>query len=145
MAPDKEMGLLPKGLDRLLQKVLVSFLFSTTLMGYLSYGDEGVMQSLGKIRSSAELAFSKGEVENALKLWGQVIAMEPSNDGNFFKRFRVYLRQSKLKEALADLNSALQLKPDNEAALVQKGKLEMRLGRCSDALANMQRLQRLAF
>lgn len=134
---------LPRGLDRLLQRLFMSIIFSTTLMVYMSYGDDGV-QSLGKIRSSAELAFSKGEVENALKLWGQVIAMEPSNDANFFKRFRVYLRQSKLREALADLNSALQLKPDNEAALVQKGKLEMRLGRCSDALANMQRLQRLA-
>ena len=105
------------------------------------YGDEAV-QSVGKIRSSAELAFSKGEVETALKLWGQVISMEPFNDGNFFKRFRVYLRQSKLKEALSDLNSALQLKPENEAALAQKGKLEMRMGRCADAVANMQKLQR---
>ena len=99
-------------------------------------------QSVGKVRSGAELAFSKGDIEGALKMWSQVIAMEPNNDANFFKRFRVFLRQNKYKEALADLNSALSIKPTNEGALVQKGKLEMRMGRCSEAFASLQKLQK---
>ena len=101
-------------------------------------------QSVGKVRSSAEMAFSKGDIDGSLKLWGQVIAMEPTNDGNFFKRFRVYLRQSKYKEAMSDLNSALNIKPTNEAALTQKGKLELRLGRCSEAYTSFTKLQRCA-
>lgn len=104
---------------------------------------ETAPESVGKIRSSAEVAFSKGDVEGAAKLWAKVIALEPTNDGNFFKRFRVFLRLNKYKEALADLNSALQLKPSNEAALVQKGKLELRLGRCADASSSFKKLQRL--
>lgn len=59
--------------------------------------------------------------------------MEPANDTNFYKRFRVYLRQQKYKEALADLNSALLLKPENMQVLAQRCKLQVRMGRCSDA------------
>ena len=73
--------------------------------------------SVGKLRSSAEQALSKGDVSEALKLWEQVIAIEP-NDSNFYKRFRVYLRQQKLKEALSDLNKALEINPKHENALV---------------------------
>jgi hypothetical protein len=29
-------------------------------------------QSVGKVRSSAEVAFSNGEIDQALKLWGKV-------------------------------------------------------------------------
>ena len=68
--------------------------------------------------------------------------MEPSNDSNFYKRFRVYLRQQKFKEALADLNSALSIKPNNEQVLSQKGKLEIRMGRCSEADQDFQQLQK---
>lgn len=71
-----------------------------------------------------------------------MIDLEPSNDGNFYKRFRVYLRQNKLKEALADLNSALALKPENTAALSQRGKLLLRLGRCQDAETDLLALKK---
>jgi thioredoxin-like negative regulator of GroEL len=43
------------------------------------------------------------------------------------------MRQNKLKEALSDLNAALQLKPNFENALVQRAKLQLRLGRCREA------------
>lgn len=73
--------------------------------------------NVGKLRSAADLAMSKGEVDQALKLWHEVIAAEPSNEGNFYKRFRVYLRQHKFKEALSDLSSALSVKPTYEAGM----------------------------
>lgn len=72
----------------------------------------------------------------------QVIEIEPNNDSNYYKRFRLYLRQQKFKEALADLNSALKLKPDNEMVLAQRAKLQMRMGRCADAEADFIRLHR---
>lgn len=125
-------------------KCIIMFLLAISLTIYGNGTEDPAqqVQSVGKVRSSAELAFSKGDIDGAVKLWTKVISMEPGNDSNFFKRFRVYLRQSKLKEALADLNAVLQLKPNNEAALVQKGKLEMRLGRCADAYSSMKKLQR---
>jgi len=101
---------------------------------------EGVA-SVGKLRSSAEVAFSKGEIDTAIKLWAKVIELEPSNDSNFYKRFRVFLRQMKFKEALSDLNSALSIKPSNDAALAQRGKLQLRMGRCTDAVADFVKLR----
>ena len=130
----------------LLVRLLCVFL-SLSALGVGAAAEDAQQQqpSVGKVRSSAELAFSNGDMENALKGWNQVIALEPNNDGNFFKRFRVYLRQNKYKEALADLNSALHLKPANEQAVTQKGKLEIRLGRCADAHATLLKLQRCVF
>ena len=104
--------------------------------------DPDVQQSIGKLRSGAELAFSNGETELALSLWEEVIALEPDNDSNYYKRYRVYLRQQKLKEALADLNSAFRLNPKNENALVQRSKLQIRMGRCEEAVADFATLKK---
>ena len=99
-------------------------------------------QSIGKLRSGAELAFSNGETEQSIRLWEEVIHLEPENDSNYYKRFRVFLRQQKLKEALADLNTALRLNPKNENALVQRSKLQLRMGRCDDATRDFESLKK---
>ena len=41
----------------------------------------------------------------------QVIELEPKNERNFYKRFRVFLSKRKYAEAILDLSRALQLKP----------------------------------
>ncbi|KAJ1434639.1 hypothetical protein B484DRAFT_326005 [Ochromonadaceae sp. CCMP2298] len=102
------------------------------------------IQSIGKLRSGAELAFSKGETEQALQLWEKVIAMEPNNDSNYYKRYRVYIRQLKLKEALSDLNSALTLNPKNENALVQRSKLHLRIGKCDESVVDFELLRTMS-
>jgi tetratricopeptide (TPR) repeat protein len=68
--------------------------------------------------------------------------LEPLNEINFYKRFRVYLRQLKLKEALADLNSALTINPAYEIVLVQRAKLQIRMGRCDEALNDYMKIKR---
>jgi len=102
------------------------------------------VQSVGKLRSSAEVAYSKGEVDQALQLWEKVIKLEPKNEQNYYKRFRIYLRQQKLKEALADLNSALSIKPNFEAVVDQRAKLNLRLGHCVQAEEDLKNLQKLS-
>jgi tetratricopeptide (TPR) repeat protein len=72
----------------------------------------------------------------------QVIKTEPGNANNFYKRFRVYLRQKKNKEALADLTSALELDPKHEQALAQRAKLNLRLGNCAESETDFISLQR---
>lgn len=99
----------------------------------VSAADAAETLSVGKIRSSAEVLFTEGKFDQALEMWAKVIELEPSNDSNYYKRFRVFLRVNKLKEALADLNTALTHNPGNENAIVQRAKLSMRLGRCSDS------------
>jgi tetratricopeptide (TPR) repeat protein len=100
------------------------------------------VQSVGKLRSGAELAFSNGDIEQSIKLWEEVINLEPNNDSNYYKRFRVFLRQQKLKEALSDLNAALKLNPQNENALVQRSKLQTRMGRCDEAVHDYNLLRK---
>lgn len=41
----------------------------------------------------------------------QVIELEPKNERNFYKRFRVFLSKRKYAEAILDLSRALELKP----------------------------------
>lgn len=118
-------------------KFVVLLAFSEVVLA-----DTEAHQSVGKIRSSAELAFSNGEIEQSIKLWEEVINLEPDNDSNYYKRFRVYLRQQKLKEALADLSTALKLNPKNENALVQRSKLSVRMGRCDEAVHDYNALKK---
>ena len=99
--------------------------------------------SVGKLRSSADAAFSTGDLAESLRLWEQVIQMEPKNEQNFYKRFRIYLRQNNLKAALADLNSALIIKPDAENVLMHRGKLQLRLGKCAESEIDWERLSQL--
>jgi tetratricopeptide (TPR) repeat protein len=68
--------------------------------------------------------------------------MEPKNENNFYKRFRVFLRQQKLKEALTDLNAALIINPAYEVVLVQRAKLQIRMGRCNEAVNDFQKLKK---
>lgn len=68
--------------------------------------------------------------------------MEPQNENNFYKRFRVFLRQQKLKEALNDLNNALTINPAYEIVLVQRAKLQIRMGRCDDAVTDFHKLKK---
>lgn len=99
-------------------------------------------QSVGKLRSSADVAFTNGDMNEALRLWSQVIALEPKNDNNFYRRFRVYLRLQKYREALSDLNNALNIKPDNSNVLQQRAKLQMKLGHCVEAEADFIQLSK---
>ena len=72
----------------------------------------------------------------------QVIQLEPNNEGNYYKRFRIYLRQQRLKDALSDLNAAIRIKNDFENAIVQRAKLLLRLGKCSDADSDYSHLKK---
>jgi len=104
---------------------------------------QGKDTNVGKLRNAADVAFSNGDSTQALNLWKQVIELEPNNDSNYYKRFRVYLRQNKLKEALADLTSALKIKPDNDQVLGQRAKLQIKMGSCDKAEQDFLKLKQL--
>ena len=118
---------------------------------------------VGKLRAAADAAFSKGDMDQSLKLWQQVSAFcipylayvfhvaslylqvldaEPENPSNYYKRFRVHLRQKNLNGAVSDLSSAIARNPDYEQAYAQRGKLNLRLGNCFDAEKDFLNLKR---
>ncbi len=102
----------------------------------------GDIPNVGKIRSAADQALAKGDVEQSLKFWNQVIDLEPNNESNYYKRFRVLLRQQKVPAAINDLTKAIALKPDYEAALVQRAKLYLKSGKCAEATQDFLTISR---
>ena len=88
---------------------------------------------IGKLRAAAEEATAAGDMARATSLWNDVVALEPLQASNYYKRFRVYLRQSKFKEATSDLNKVLEIEPAHESALSQRAKLYLRLGKCLES------------
>jgi tetratricopeptide (TPR) repeat protein len=84
-----------------------------------------------------------GDLDKGLKLLNDVVALEPSNERNYVKRYRVFVRKRKFKEAFADLTTALELKPSYKAALAPRAKLGLQLGRCADAAADLSLLRQV--
>lgn len=124
----------PSQQNIVVQRLLRLLLAVMCLLG-LTYGDAKV-ETVGKLRSDAEAAVSTGKMDEAIKLWNRVMELEPDKDSNYYKRFRVYLRQNKFKEAISDLNKVLELKPAHENALAQRAKLQLRTGKCAEAVAD---------
>lgn len=120
-----------------------SLLLCFTLLSFLSFLRGEETQNVGKIRSAADVAFSKGDTEESARLWQQVISLEPKNEQNFYKLFRVHLRQQKFREALQDLTHCLELKPTHKQSLAQRGKLLLRLGRCAEAEIDLKELEKI--
>ena len=57
------------------------------------------------------LLFMLPSLSFLLTFLSQVIELEPKNERNFYKRFRVFLSKRKYAEAISDLSRALELKP----------------------------------
>ena len=57
------------------------------------------------------LLFMLPSLSFLLTFLSQVIELEPKNERNFYKRFRVFLSKRKYAEAILDLSRALELKP----------------------------------
>lgn len=98
-------------------------------------------QSVGKLRAAAEQALSEGDAAKSLGLWNQVIDLDPQNGSNYYKRFRLHLRQSDFKKALTDLNKVLEITATDENALAQRAKLRLRLGYCPEAVQDFHALR----
>lgn len=73
------------------------------------------------------------------------MSLEPESASNYYKRFRVYLRLKKYKEAVSDLSSTLKYDPKHEQALSQRAKLHLRLGNCFDAEYDYNMLKRYVY
>ena len=120
--------------------LLIASLYSICISDALE-PSEG--QSVGKLRAAAEQALAEGNSDKALELFNRVVQMEPANGSNYYKRFRVYLRQMKFKEAISDLSKVLEISSSDENALGQRAKLQLRIGRCSEALQDFHRLRKV--
>mmetsp|Transcript_25422 Transcript_25422/g.59208 ORF Transcript_25422/g.59208 Transcript_25422/m.59208 type:complete len:513 (-) Transcript_25422:353-1891(-) len=134
-----DFGASPASLGLLLSLALLTHL----VPGVHAVPAAGGTMSVGKLRSDADAAMATGDVEKSIKLYNQVIDMEPENERNYYKRYRAHLRKRNHGAALSDLSAALRLKPTYKTALGQRAKLELQMGRCSDAVSDMKMLRQM--
>ncbi|CAM9637553.1 unnamed protein product [Discosporangium mesarthrocarpum] len=120
--------------------------YSTASIAAAQAGEERQNDSLSAsaLRNGAETALSKGEHDKAIRLFTKVIELEPKNERNFYKRFRVYLSKRKYAEAISDLSRALELKPTYKQALAQRAKLLKIMGQCEGAVRDYASLATVA-
>ncbi|CAI5714921.1 unnamed protein product [Peronospora effusa] len=96
-----------------------------------------------KARVAADNAFASGDMKMAISLLSKLIELEPTNERNFYKRFRAYLSERKYSHALSDLSSSLNVNPKYKQGMLQRGKLLMMLGQCAEASEDFQHLVEL--
>jgi len=160
---NKEMGLQKECLETLSSRLRHGFLYKSLQLFFIiqvyylsslsslsllassqqQEKKEYTSKDIGKLRSSAETAFASGKSEQALELFSKVIQLEPKNERNYYKRFRVYLSQRKYREAIKDLSAALALKPKYKQALAQRGKMHQLMGRCKEAVEDLEHLAQI--
>ena len=56
-----------------------------------------------RLRADGDAAFVKQDFAGALKLFTEAATLEPGNPQNYYKRYRVNLRQLNYRKAAADL------------------------------------------
>ncbi|GBG26359.1 DnaJ-like subfamily C member 3 [Hondaea fermentalgiana] len=94
----------------------------------------------GKLRSDGDDAMMKKQYAEALALYSEAISVEPNNEKNYYKRYKVHDKTGKHKAALEDIDHALEIKPDYLSAIGFRARTLMSLGRCMEAVEDFGRL-----
>ena len=100
----------------------------------------GGKKSVNKLRAAGDVAFSKGDVKKAVAFYSKVIKLEPSNERNYYKRYRASLRGKLYDDALGDLRKAVAINESFKAGWEHKAKIELMVGLCEDAVGSFAKL-----
>lgn len=87
-------------------------LLGVAVTGGRAAAGEG-QESAGKLRARGDSAFFSGNMQEALKYFTAAIRAEPGNAENYYKRYRVHLRQQNNRKAIADINAAVRAREDD--------------------------------
>jgi predicted Zn-dependent protease len=87
-------------------------------------------------------ARGQGRLDEALKLAGSALAIEPNNFDALLVQSRAHALTHRTELAVDDLERAVQVKPNDRSALQLLAQLQMSLGRPDDARATQQRAER---
>jgi predicted Zn-dependent protease len=87
-------------------------------------------------------ARDQGRLDEALKLAGSALAIEPNNFDALLVQSRAHALTHRPELAVDDLEKAVQVKPNDRSALQLLAQLQMSLGRPDDARATQQRAER---
>jgi tetratricopeptide (TPR) repeat protein len=89
---------------------------------------------------AAEMRLAVGETDEAAKLVGRALDVDPRNAAIWRLRGRLRLQSGALRESLADYQRALGYQPDDREALLDVAEIYRRLNEPARALASLQSL-----
>lgn len=101
-------------------------------------------ETAAELLQSAKAALMKGQTDQALKLIGEAVALEPKNPAPLLLRAAIRDAQGKQEEALADLNQVLQLDPKHAEAFDRRGSVHYKLGKFAASLKDFDKFLELA-
>jgi len=94
---------------------------------------EDEVDKANSLRGQAMSQMSDGNLDEAIKLFGEAVECNPQSAVLFAKRAQMLLRQKKPNNVLRDAEKALSLNPDNALAHKCKGKAYRLLGKWEEA------------
>ena len=96
-------------------------------------------RSPSAMRTLGDQAFVKRDYKKALAAYGEAIKLEPANERNYMRRFRVFLRQAKYARAAKDLSKAVAANPKYGKGFFERAKVRVKTGACEAAVADFDR------
>mmetsp|Transcript_10796 Transcript_10796/g.19697 ORF Transcript_10796/g.19697 Transcript_10796/m.19697 type:complete len:497 (+) Transcript_10796:280-1770(+) len=84
----------------------------------------------GELRKLGDEALAKGDRKMAINYYSKLIAVEPKNQLNFWKRASAHMRFRNYVSAIGDLDKAIELDPKMMKAYLNRAKLRQNKGDC---------------
>ena len=97
----------------------------------------------GAMRTLGDQAFVKRDYKKALAAYSEAIKLEPQNERNYARRYRVFLRQAKHARAVKDLSKAVAANPKYGKGFFERAKVRVKIGACDAAAADFDRAAEL--
>jgi len=94
--------------------------------------------SAGELRKLGDKALSAGDKKKAISYYSKVIAIEPNNELNYWKRASAHMRFRATHSALNDLDKAIELDPKMTKAYLNRARLRSKEGDCRGAKSDYE-------
>ncbi len=115
--------------------VLASTMGLVLMVSHLATAGE----SVADLQKAAKEALDKGKVDDALKLAGQAVALDPKNPQPHVFRAALCEVADRHADALADLTKAIDLDPKLADAYDRRGSVHFKLARFKESLADFDK------
>lgn len=116
-------------------KTVLGMLVALLCVATCSAGKTKISNS--QLEQLADTAARKGETNNAIKYYGQLIFQAPSQLV-YWKRSQLYARQKKYSKVIDDLKKAVEKDAKFTKAYVEMGRVQLISGQCEEAVESFQ-------
>ena len=110
--------------------------FVTALLFLPSVDSDAAAPTGDELVQQGNTAFKRGKREEAISLFGQAIAVSPTNVVAYFNRGRVLAHEGRHEQAMPDYDKVIQLEPQRIMTWHLRGVSHFHLGHLSECIAD---------